>query len=145
MSFLFFDTRKYCFWSFELFKNRHIHYFSSMLIKVVKLQVENINILSTLPNVVNINVDNVDSTLFNVVNFNVDIRKVVFTLIWQIPTSQCYITLIATLRKPWYVCWVLKNVAKKLHNFVNHTYLAEYLLIAAFVSFWKGIDRIILV
>ena len=144
ISHLFFDTQKYCFWSFELLKNGHIHYFSSMLIKVVKLDVENINIFSTLSNV-NINVDNVGSTLFNVVNFNVDIHNVVSTLIWHVSTSRCYITLIATLRQPWYVCWVLKNVAKKIHNFVNHTYLAEYLLIATFVSFRKGIDRIILV
>ena len=41
------------------------------------------NAVSTLPNVVKINVenDNVVSTLFNVVNFNVDIHNVVSTLI----------------------------------------------------------------
>ena len=41
------------------------------------------NVVSTLPNVVQINVeiDNVDSTLLNVVNFNVDVHNVVSTLI----------------------------------------------------------------
>ena len=40
----------------------------------------------------------------------------------------------------------MKNNAKRLHNFfkiyqLENTYLAEYLLTAAFVSFQKGIDN----
>ena len=51
------------------------------------------NVISTLPNVVQISVetDNVDSTLFNVVNFNVDVKNVVSTLIWYCAMSRRHI------------------------------------------------------
>ena len=122
------------------------------LINVVKLDVENNNIVSTLSNVININAekDNADLTLFNVENFNEDIHNVFSTLIWQFPTSRRHITLATTLRQRWKVSWVFKNVAKRLNNFAKfiklNTYifsLAEHLLIAAFVSFRKGINRTI--
>ena len=87
----------------------------------MKLDVENSNIVSMLPNVVRMNaeIDNVDLTLLNVVNFNVDIHNVVSTLIWHCPTSRRHITLTTTLRSRWKVFWVLTNVAKRLHNFVK--------------------------
>ena len=97
---------------------------------------------------INAEIDNVDWTLFNVVNFNVDKHNVVSTIIWHCPTSRRHISLMTTLRPRWKVSWVLTNVAKRLHNFIKliklkTIYLSEYLLIAAFLSFWKGIDRTI--
>ena len=49
----------------------------------MKIYVKNGDVVSTLPNVVQIDfeMDNVGSTLFNVVNFNVDEHNVVSTLI----------------------------------------------------------------
>ena len=66
-----------------LFSNGHIRNVVSTLPNVVKINVENDNVVSTLSNVVQINVEigNVDSTLLNVVNFNVDVHNVVSTLI----------------------------------------------------------------
>ena len=77
MSHLFFEAQK-CFCSFQLLENGHIHNFDSKLINVMKLDVENNNIASTLSNIANINVeiDNVDLTLFNV-----DMHNVFLTLI----------------------------------------------------------------
>ena len=48
----------------------------------MKLDLENNGIVSTLSNVVNINIeiDNVDLTLLNVVNFNVDITQCCFNV-----------------------------------------------------------------
>ena len=71
--------------------------------------------------------ENVDSTLFNVVNFNVDINNVVSTLIWRCPTSRRHITLTTTFSQLWNICWVLKNVAKRLHNFVKFIKLKTYI------------------
>ena len=57
---------------FIFFSNGHIHNVVSTLPKVVKIYVENDNNVSTLSNVVKINVemDNIDWTLFNVASFN---------------------------------------------------------------------------
>ena len=125
----FFWSSKIFFCSFQLFENCHIHNVVSMLINVVKLDVQNNNIVSALSNVVNINVeiDNVNVTLFNVVNFNVYIHNVVSTLIRYCPTSRSHITLTITLRQRWNVFWVLKNVAKSLHNFVKFIKLKTYM------------------
>ena len=63
--------------------NGHIRKIVSTLPNVVKIDVENDYVVSTLPNVVQFHVEkhNVVSTLFNVVNFNVDVHNVVSTLI----------------------------------------------------------------
>ena len=68
------------FFSFQLFENGHINNVVSTLINVMKLDLEN-DVVLTLPNVVNMNVEisKVDSTLFDVVNFN--FNNVVSTLI----------------------------------------------------------------
>ena len=65
------------------FPNGHIRNVVSTLPNVVKIDVENDNVVSTLSNVVQFNVEihNVVSTLLNVVNFNVDVHNVVSTLI----------------------------------------------------------------
>ena len=112
---------------FNFYEN--IHNVVSTLINVVKLDVDNNSIVSKLSNVVNFNVEigNVDSMLFNVVNFNVDIHNVVTTLIWHCPTLRRHITLTTTLRQCWNVFWVLKNVAKRLHNFVKFIKLKTYI------------------
>ena len=66
----FFEVQKYYF----VFESRLIYIFSNGHIR---------NVVSTLPNVVKIEVenDNVVSTLFYVVNLNVDIHNIVSTLI----------------------------------------------------------------
>ena len=67
----------------DFFSNGHIRNVVSTLPNVVKIDVENDNVVSTLPNVVQFNVEkhNVVSTLFYVVDFNVDIHNVVSILI----------------------------------------------------------------
>ena len=83
---IFSEVQKYYF-VFEsrliFFSNGHIRNVVSTLPNVVKIDVENDNVVSTLSNVVQFNVEkhNVVSTLFYVVNFNVDIHNVVSTLI----------------------------------------------------------------
>ena len=77
------------------FSNGHIRNVVSTLPNVVKIDVENDNVVSTLSNVVQFNVEihNVVSTLLNVVNFNVDVHNVVSTLIWRCVTSRRHINL----------------------------------------------------
>ena len=67
---IFFEVQKYYF----VFESRLLFFFSNDHISIV---------VSTLPNVVKIDVENhnIVSTLFYVVNFNVDIHNVVSTLI----------------------------------------------------------------
>ena len=57
------------------FSNDHIHNVVSTLPNVVEIYAENGNVISTLSNVfqTNVEIGNVGSTLLNVVNFNVDI------------------------------------------------------------------------
>ena len=93
---------------FIFFPNGYIHNVVSMLPNV-KFYVENGSVVSTLSNVVQINIemDNLDSTLSNVVSFNVDVHNIVSTLIWRCPTSRRHINLKTTLTRRWNVCWVL--------------------------------------
>ena len=80
--------------------NGHIHNAVSRLLNVVKIFVENDNVVSTLSNVAQISeMYNVDSTLFNVVNFNVYLDNIVSTLIERCATSQCHINLKTTLKR----------------------------------------------
>ena len=83
------------------FSNGHIRNVVSTLPNVVKIDVENDNVVSTLSNVVQFNVEkhNVVSTLFCVVNFNVDIHNVVSTLNWRCATSRRHINLKTTLNR----------------------------------------------
>ena len=86
---------------FQLFVFDYIYIVVSTLVNVV-----NDNVVFTLSNVVNIEVEiyNVDSTLFHFVNSNVDANNVVLTLIWRCPTSWRHINLGATLKQHWNVC-----------------------------------------
>ena len=101
--FLFSLSSKISFCSFQFFAKGHSHNVVSMLINVVKLNVENNSIVLTLPNLANITVDkcNVDSTLFNVRNFDFDKHIFDSTLIWRCLTSRRHISLIKTLKPHW--------------------------------------------
>ena len=84
---IFLEAQKYCF-AFEsrlnfFFSNGHIRNIVSTLPNVAKIKVENENVVSTLSNVVQFNVQiyNVVSALSNVLNFNVDVHNVVSTLV----------------------------------------------------------------
>ena len=81
-----------------LFFNRGLIFFSNGHIR---------NVVSTLPNVVQFNVEkyNVVSTLFNFVNFSVDVHNIVSKLIWRCATSRRQINLKTTLNRCWNVCW----------------------------------------
>ena len=83
---IFFEAQKYYFvfeWRLNFFSNGHIRNVVSTLPNVAKIDVENDDVVSTLSNVVQFNVenDNVVSTFLNVVNFNVNVHNVVSTLI----------------------------------------------------------------
>ena len=82
---IFFEGRKYfLFFNFvsDYFSNGYIFNVVSTLPNVVKIYVEN-DVVSTLSNIVQLNVEihNVVSMLLDVVNFNVDVHSVVSTLI----------------------------------------------------------------
>ena len=80
----------FCFWiEAFFFSNGHIR-----------------NVVSTLPNVVKIDVenDNVVWTLSNVIQFNVDVHNIVSMLIWRCATSRRHINLKSTLNWRWNVC-----------------------------------------
>ena len=83
---IFFEVQKYYFVlnrGLYFFSNGHILNVVSTLPNVVNIDVENDNVVSTLSKVVHFNVEkhNVVSTLFYVLNFNVDIHNVVSILI----------------------------------------------------------------
>ena len=83
---IFFEVKKYYFVlesRLIFFSNGHIRNVVSTLPDVVKINVENENVVSTMSNVVQFNVEihNVVSTLLNLVNFNDDVHSVVSTLV----------------------------------------------------------------
>ena len=105
-----FESRLKSFWIeayIYIFSNSHIRNVVSTLPNVVKINVENNNVVLTLSNVVQFNVEkhNDVSSLLYVVNFNVDIHNVLSTLIWRCATSLRHINLKATLNRHWNVCW----------------------------------------
>ena len=95
------------------FSNGHIRNVVSTLPNVVKIDVENDNVVCTLSNVVLFNFEkqNVVSTLFYVVNFNFDIHNVVSTLIWRCATSWRHINLKTTLNHvEMFAVWCFKLI-----------------------------------
>ena len=99
----------FCFWirAYIFFKWSYLQRCFDVA-NVVKIYVENDNVVLTLSNVFQFNVQkqNVVSTFFYVVNFNVDIHNVASTLIWRWVTSRRHINLTTTLNRRWNVCWV---------------------------------------
>ena len=99
---IFFEAQRYYFafeWRFIFFSNGHIRNFVLTLLNVVKINVENDNVVSTFSNIVQF------STLLNVANFNIDVHNVVSTLIWRCATSRRHINLKITLNRRWNVSW----------------------------------------
>ena len=94
------------------FSNGHIRNVVSTLPNVVKIDVENDNVISTLPNVVQFNVEkhNVVSTLLNVVS----------TLIWHCATSRRYINQKTTLNRRRNVCWVFYHSQISFDHFYKN-------------------------
>ena len=89
-----------------LFLNRGLFFFQirnvvSTLPNVVKIDVENDNVVSTLSNVIQFDVEihHVVSTLLNVVNYNADVHNVVSTLILRCAMSRRHINLKTTLSR----------------------------------------------
>ena len=116
-----------------LFSNGHIRNVVSTLPNVVKIDVENDNVVSTLSNVVQFNVEkhNVVSTLFYVVNFSVDKHNVVSTLIWRCTTSPPHFNLKTTLNRRWNVCWVVLRLA-----LVHSTYTGSKEIVVIKIRRW---------
>ena len=115
---IFLEAQKYYF-AFEsrlnFFSNGHIRNVVSTLPNVVKIDVENDNVVSTLPNVVQFNVV---STFLNVFNFNVDVHNVLSTLIWCCAASRRHINLKTMLNRRWNVCLLMKPWLNKWLNFL---------------------------
>ena len=65
---------------FQLFDSHHTHNVVSTLVNVIKIGVENDNVLLTLSNI-KVEIHNIDSILFNVVNLSVDVYIIISTLI----------------------------------------------------------------
>ena len=97
---IFFEAQKYYF-VFESrlnsFSNGHICNVVSTLSNVVKIDVENVQF--------NVDIYNVVSMLLNVVSFNVDVLNVVSALIWRCATSRRHINLKTKLNRRWNVFW----------------------------------------
>ena len=110
------------------FSNGHICNVVSMFPSVVKIDVENNNVVLTLSNVVQFTVEkhNVVSTLFNVINFNVDVHNVVSTFIWRCATLRRHINLKTMLNQRWNVCWEHENL--KHHNWQLHKWINNVIL-----------------
>ena len=107
------------------FSNGHIRNVVSTLPNVVKIDVENQNVVSTLSNVVQFNVE---TTLFYVVNFNVDIHNVVLTLIWRCARSRRHIN----LKQRW------TDVEMFARLFIHPLRLnAVYLFSSQLVQYWN--------
>ena len=107
---IFFGVQKYFVFESRLlffFSNVQIRNVVSTLPNVVKIDVENDNVVSTFSNVAKFNVEkyNVVSTLFYIANFKVPIQNVVSTLIWRCATLQHHINLKTMLNRRWNVCW----------------------------------------
>ena len=81
------------------FPNGHIPNVVSTLPNVIKIDVENDNVVSTLSNIVQFDVEihNVVSALLNLVNYNFDVQNVASKLIWRCATSRRHLNLKTTL------------------------------------------------
>ena len=94
---------------FVLFRNGHFQNVVSTFTNVVKFDVENDNVVSTLSNAdahINAEIHNTDSTLLDNVNSNVEIHNAISMLVLRCPTSRHRINQKTTLKQRWNVYWV---------------------------------------
>ena len=125
---------------FIFFPNGHTCNVVSTLLNVVKIDVENDNVVLTLSNVVQFNVEIYNvvlthvSTLLNVVNVNVDVHNIVSTLIWCCTTSRRHINLKTTLNWKMFARLIVSAMLQLAFQATANSWRQGHLVLGRFLS-----------